>query len=66
MSFYERWLGRLKISDEAIALFPNKEKLVGHSLFWTAVAILGLPIALYGWAQHLGVHVHVGFFTAGA
>lgn len=56
LHFYERWLGRLQISDEALALFPNKEKLVGQSLCWAAAAVLGLPIALYGWAHRLLPH----------
>jgi len=46
---YERWLNRLKISDEALKLFPDRNKLIGQSIFWAAVAILGAPIALYGW-----------------
>lgn len=56
LNSYERWLARLRISDEALALFPNKEKLAGQSLFWTAVAVFGLPLALYGWAHRLLPH----------
>ncbi len=50
---YEGWLRRLKISDEDLALFPEKRKLAGHSLVWTAMAVLGAPVALYGWLHRL-------------
>jgi glycerol-3-phosphate O-acyltransferase / dihydroxyacetone phosphate acyltransferase len=56
LAFYERRLARLKISDESLALFPQRERLVGQSLFWAAVAVLGTPVALYGWAHRLIPH----------
>jgi 1-acyl-sn-glycerol-3-phosphate acyltransferase len=59
LSFYERWLARLKISDETLALFPDKEKLVSQSLFWAALAVLGAPIALYGWLHRAVPHAVV-------
>jgi glycerol-3-phosphate O-acyltransferase/dihydroxyacetone phosphate acyltransferase len=48
---YERWLRRLKLSDADLALFPRRDKLVGQSLLWAAMAVLGAPIALYGWVH---------------
>lgn len=46
---YHRWLERLRISDGALALFPQRSKFVGQSLLWALVAVLGAPVALYGW-----------------
>src|SRR6185503_2180012 len=59
LDWYERRLGRLKISDSALALFPQRDKLVGQSLSWTALAVLGAPIAVYGWAHRLLPHLLV-------
>ncbi|HWX22664.1 MAG TPA: lysophospholipid acyltransferase family protein [Candidatus Binatia bacterium] len=50
---YERWLARLRIPDEHLALFPGKRRLAEQSLAWTLVALAGLPIALYGWLHRL-------------
>ncbi len=50
---YESWLARLHISDEDVALCPDKTRLVGHNLFWGLVAVLGAPVALYGWLHRL-------------
>jgi glycerol-3-phosphate O-acyltransferase / dihydroxyacetone phosphate acyltransferase len=49
LDFYERWLDRLKISDEALELFPQRNKLAAQAAIWAAVAVLGAPIAFYGW-----------------
>ena len=53
LDVYERWVKRLKLSDETLAMFPEKAKLAGQSLWWTTLAILGAPIALYGWVHRL-------------
>jgi hypothetical protein len=50
---YERWLRRLRISDEYLALFPNKSQLLGRSIAGATMAVLGAPIALYGWLHRL-------------
>jgi 1-acyl-sn-glycerol-3-phosphate acyltransferase len=50
---YERWLSRLRIADEDLVLFPNKRRLVAHSLVWAALALVGLPVAIYGWLHRL-------------
>jgi glycerol-3-phosphate O-acyltransferase/dihydroxyacetone phosphate acyltransferase len=50
---YEGWLRRLKISDECLALFPEKRRLVGQSVGWATIALLGAPLALYGWLHRL-------------
>ncbi len=48
---YERWLKRLKLSEEALAQFPEKGRMYWQSLGWTALAVAGLPVALYGGAH---------------
>ena len=50
---YERWLRRLSISDEYLALFPKKTKFVGQTAGWAVMALLGAPLALYGWLHRL-------------
>ncbi len=53
LAFYERWLARLKISDDALELFPQAKKLAGQTAEWTFIAIIGASIALYGWLHRL-------------
>ena len=50
---YERWRVRLKLSDEGIEQFSAKENLLAHSLRWMLLAVLGAPVALYGWLHRL-------------
>lgn len=57
LAFYERWLTKLKLSDESLKLFPNRERLAVQSLTWTAIAVLGAPIALYGWVHRILPHM---------
>ncbi|HXR04504.1 MAG TPA: lysophospholipid acyltransferase family protein [Verrucomicrobiae bacterium] len=49
LDFYERWLKRLKVSDDALAEFPNPGRLLGRNLLRSLLAILGAPVAFYGW-----------------
>ncbi len=53
LNFYERWLARLSISNDALELFPQTKRLAGHAAEWAFVAIVGAPIALYGWLHRL-------------
>lgn len=53
LDFYERWLARLKISSDALELFPQTTKLAGQTAEWAFIAIVGAPIALYGWLHRL-------------
>ncbi|MDB6067944.1 MAG: Phospholipid/glycerol acyltransferase [Pedosphaera sp.] len=53
LDLYENWLVRLKLSDDSLAERPQKRKLAWLSFFWAAVAILGAPIAIFGWAHRL-------------
>jgi 1-acyl-sn-glycerol-3-phosphate acyltransferase len=53
LKLYERWLDRLKLSDESLTELPRKRRLAGLAFLWAAVAVLGLPIAIYGWAHRL-------------
>jgi len=50
---YEKWLRRLRISDEYLALFPDKGELLSRSIAGAMIALLGAPIALYGWLHRL-------------
>jgi len=49
LDFYERWLRRLKVSDDALAGFPHPERLLGRNLLRSLLAVLGAPVAFYGW-----------------
>lgn len=53
LDIYERWLGRLRISDHALASAPQKRKIAAQSFLWAALAIIGSPTALYGWVHRL-------------
>jgi glycerol-3-phosphate O-acyltransferase / dihydroxyacetone phosphate acyltransferase len=53
LNFYDRWLARLSISDDALQLFPQTTKLAGQTAEWAFIAIVGAPIALYGWLHRL-------------
>ncbi len=53
LNIYAGWLKRLRISDEDLALFPDKARVAAHSLIWGVIAVLGAPIALYGWVHRL-------------
>lgn len=50
---YEGALRRLHLSDEVLAHFPERNGMVGQSLGWAAVAVLGAPVALFGWLHRL-------------
>ena len=49
LNFYERWLKKLKVSDDALAEFPDKKRLLLASLWRCLLAIIGAPVAAYGW-----------------
>ena len=53
LDLYHNWLARLKLSDESLATAPRKRRLILLGLLSGAVAILGAPIAIYGWAHRL-------------
>ena len=53
LDLYQRRLARLSISDEALALFPERARLVWQSFAWALVAVIGAPIGLYGWLHRL-------------
>jgi len=50
---YERNLARLRISDAELASAQDRSTLIGQSLGRSILAILGLPVALYGWLFRL-------------
>jgi glycerol-3-phosphate O-acyltransferase/dihydroxyacetone phosphate acyltransferase len=53
LDLYEKWLARFKLEDEWLKNEPQKRRLARLGLLWAAMAILGAPIALYGWAHRL-------------
>jgi 1-acyl-sn-glycerol-3-phosphate acyltransferase len=53
LDFYERWLARLKISEEALELFSRKGKLAAEAALWAVIAVIGAPVAFYGWVHRL-------------
>ena len=46
---YESRLARLHLSDEVLAHFPQRRRLAMQSLAWAVLAVLGAPVAFYGW-----------------
>ena len=44
---------RLNLSDDELAHFPDKSRLVWHSLARTFLGLLLLPVAAYGWLHRL-------------
>jgi hypothetical protein len=53
LDFYERWLKRFKLSDDALVRFSTKGRLLGKSLLRSAFLLVGAPVALYGWVHRL-------------
>jgi len=53
LNHYERWLRRLKLSDETVRYFAAPGGLARSSVVWTLVAVIGFPVALYGWLHRL-------------
>lgn len=53
LGYYERALKRLRLSDDVLAQFPEPRWMLRQSLAWLAVAILGAPVAIYGWVHRL-------------
>jgi len=53
LDFYERRLARLQLSDEWLARAPGRRDLVARSIGSALLALLGAPVALYGWAHRL-------------
>lgn len=46
---YEAALRSLHLSEEVLIHFPERRWMLRQSLGWAVVAILGAPVALYGW-----------------
>ena len=53
LNAYEKRLRRLRISDDHLAMFPNRSQLMRRSIGGTTLAGLGAPVALYGWVHRL-------------
>lgn len=53
LAHFEHWLKRLNLTDEELAHFPDKARLVWHSLAGILLGLLLLPVAVYGWLHRL-------------
>src|SRR5215813_3409770 len=53
LAIYELWLARFRVSEAELALLQGKRKWAGQTLLLALTALLGAPIALYGWAHRL-------------
>jgi len=53
LDIYERWLRRLRISDEHLALSCDRSRVAWQSFAWALLALAGAPVALYGWLHRL-------------
>jgi glycerol-3-phosphate O-acyltransferase/dihydroxyacetone phosphate acyltransferase len=53
LAHYEAALRKLHLPEEVLIHFPERRWLLRRSLAWTAVAILGAPVAAYGWIHRL-------------
>jgi glycerol-3-phosphate O-acyltransferase/dihydroxyacetone phosphate acyltransferase len=53
LHLYETWLTRLKLSDETLAALADKRRVAGWIFWRAALAILGAPVAAYGWIHRL-------------
>jgi glycerol-3-phosphate O-acyltransferase/dihydroxyacetone phosphate acyltransferase len=58
---YEGWLARLRISDAALA---RPERSAWPSIVLGGIALLGLPLALYGWIHRLLPYVIIRYVQA--
>jgi hypothetical protein len=61
LAHYEGWLKRLRVSDEALAHFPERHRLVGQSILFGVIAVLGAPVAIYGWIHRFLPYMMVRF-----
>ena len=53
LAHYEGWLQRLRVSDEALAHSSERHRLVTQSVSFGVVAVLGAPLAVYGWIHRI-------------
>ncbi len=53
LDHYQGALRRLHLADDVLAFFPSRTRMIGQSLGWAALAIVGAPVALYGWVHRL-------------
>jgi 1-acyl-sn-glycerol-3-phosphate acyltransferase len=67
LDHFEWMTKRLRFSDEMLAHFPQRRWMAGRILLWAIVAVIGAPIACYGWLHrlvpYLVVRAAVGRFS---
>jgi glycerol-3-phosphate O-acyltransferase / dihydroxyacetone phosphate acyltransferase len=61
LAHYEGWLKRLRVSDESLTHFPERHKLVAQSVLFGVIALLGAPLAVYGWIHRILPYAIVRF-----
>lgn len=60
LDYYQRVLRRLRLSEDALVQFPDRKSMLAKSLAFAVVALIGAPIALYGWLHRFIPHAIVG------
>lgn len=53
LAVYERWLARLHLPEQEIARPSGRGRLLLTNVGWSLLAVLGAPIAVYGWVHRL-------------
>lgn len=53
LAHYETTLRRLKLPEEALVSGKDSGPMVWRALAWTFVAVMGAPVALYGWIHRV-------------
>ena len=53
LGLYEKWRARFNLSEEWLESKPQKRKLARLGFLWAVMAILGAPIAIYGWVHRI-------------
>jgi glycerol-3-phosphate O-acyltransferase / dihydroxyacetone phosphate acyltransferase len=53
LDLYEKWRAQFKLSDDCPLEEPQKRRLARLGFWWAAMAIIGAPVAIYGWAHRL-------------
>jgi 1-acyl-sn-glycerol-3-phosphate acyltransferase len=53
LEHYESLLARLRIAESEVAGLGNRSRWMRKNATWLVVALLGAPVAIYGWAHRL-------------
>ena len=50
---YEHMLARLRVTESEVAALGNRGRWMRQNALWLLTALVGAPVALYGWAHRL-------------